>query len=73
MGKENEKFATKIDKQIELLSSRGMIFGSEEKAKENLLDIGYYRLGFYWFPFEITFPVQKREIIISKKEHCLRM
>lgn len=25
----------------------------EEKAKEILLDIGYYRLGFYWFPFEI--------------------
>jgi abortive infection bacteriophage resistance protein len=62
MGKENEKFATKIDKQIELLSSRGMIFGSEEKAKENLLDIGYYRLGFYWFPFEITFPrTEKRD------------
>lgn len=25
----------------------------EEKAKEILLDIGYYRLGFYWNPFEI--------------------
>lgn len=23
-----------------------------EKAKEVLLDVGYYRLGFYWFPFE---------------------
>ena len=25
----------------------------EQKAMENLLDIGYYRLGFYFFPFEI--------------------
>jgi len=25
----------------------------EIKAEEILLDIGYYRLGFYWFPFEI--------------------
>lgn len=27
-----------------------------EKAKEILLDIGYYRLGFYLFPFERTYP-----------------
>ena len=25
----------------------------ESKIKEFLLDIGYYRLGFYWNPFEI--------------------
>lgn len=30
-----------------------MIFKDEEKAKEILLDIGYYRLGFYWYFFEI--------------------
>jgi abortive infection bacteriophage resistance protein len=62
MDKENGKFATTIDEQIELLSSRGMTFGNEEKARENLLDIGYYRLGFYWFPFEVTFPrTEKRD------------
>ena len=34
----------------------------KEKVKENLLDIGYYRLGFYWFPFEVTFPrIEKRD------------
>ena len=27
--------------------------GDIEKAKEILLDIGYYRLGFYWHPFEV--------------------
>jgi abortive infection bacteriophage resistance protein len=26
---------------------------SDDKVKEFLLDIGYYRLGFYWYPFEI--------------------
>ena len=55
------KLATTIDNQIELLCSRGMTFGSKEKARENLFDIGYYRLGFYWFPFEETYPrVEKR-------------
>ena len=33
-----------------------MVFDDEEKAKEILLDVGYYRLGFYSFPYEITFP-----------------
>lgn len=44
--------AKTVDEQIELLQSRGMIIGNIEKAKEVLLDVGYYRLGFYWFPFE---------------------
>jgi len=49
------KFATSIEEQIATLKKRGMQFDSgEEKAKEILLDIGYYRLGFYWFPFEIN-------------------
>ena len=48
------KFATSIEEQIATLKNRGMQFDcGEEKAKEILLDIGYYRLGFYWFPFEI--------------------
>lgn len=48
------KAATTIDEQITLLQSRGMIFDFEiGKIKEILLDIGYYRLGFYWNPFEI--------------------
>lgn len=50
------KKALKIDEQISLLKERGVIFDYEEKAKEILLDIGYYRLGFYSFPFEKTFP-----------------
>lgn len=50
------KKATTLDEQLELLQNRGMIISNKNKAKEILLDIGYYRLGFYWFPFEQTFP-----------------
>ena len=46
------KVATNIDEQIDLLESRGMLLGDREKAREYLLDIGYYRLGFYWHYFE---------------------
>lgn len=45
------KKATTIEEQIQLLENRGMIISDKEKAKEYLLDIGYYRLGFYWFYF----------------------
>lgn len=46
--------ATNTIEQIKLLKTRGMILDyDEDKIKEFLLDIGYYRLGFYWNPFEI--------------------
>jgi conserved hypothetical phage abiD protein len=44
--------ATTVDEQIQILKKRGLIIEDEEKAKEQLLDIGYYRLGFYWFHFQ---------------------
>jgi abortive infection bacteriophage resistance protein len=48
------KFATTVDTQISQLKERGMNMDlGDKKAKEILLDIGYYRLGFYWNPFEI--------------------
>ncbi len=48
------RIATSFTDQIELLKSRGMTLDlEEEKVKEILSDIGYYRLGFYWKPFEI--------------------
>jgi len=37
-----------------------MAVEDEGKAKEILLDVGYYRLGFYWFPFETTYPKLNR-------------
>ena len=50
------KQATTLDEQITLLRSRGIIITNEHKAKEVLMDIGYYRLGFYLFPFEKSYP-----------------
>lgn len=46
------KKATTVQQQIELLEDRGMRISNKPKAKEYLLDIGYYRLGLYWYHFE---------------------
>ena len=45
------KQATTIEEQIQLLKERGITIKDETKVKENLMDIGFYRLGFYFFPF----------------------
>lgn len=51
--------AITLDQQVKLLRSRGMTINDVNKAKEVLLDVGYYRLGFYWFPFEKSYPAKK--------------
>lgn len=53
------KEAKTIDEQISILKGRGVGIPDESKAKEILRDIGYYRLGFYIFPFEKNFPKLK--------------
>lgn len=63
---ENSKIAITVKKQIEILRERGMSIDDEEKTIENLLDIGYYRLGFYWFPFEKTYPRK------DKRDHIFK-
>ena len=50
------KLATTIEQQLQILKSRGLTFLDEAKAREILLDFGFYRLGFYLFPFEKSFP-----------------
>lgn len=50
------KKATTIEQQIEILQSRNVIIEDMKKAKEILCDIGYYRLGYYFFPFEVSYP-----------------
>lgn len=50
------KKATTIAQQIEILKKRNVEIIDEKKAKEILLDIGYYHLGYYFFPFEVTYP-----------------
>ena len=67
-----KKMATNIDEQIALLEQRGMSIADKEKARECLLDIGYFRLGFYWFPFEKTYPRKTNrthEFKFPKKHH----
>ncbi len=63
----DKKFATNIDEQIAKLLDRGMAIEDTEKAKENLLDIGYFRLGFYWFPFEKSYPRKKNRDHLFKE------
>jgi len=47
--------ATSINLQVKKLKKRGMTLDlDEEKIKEVLLDIGYYRLGFYWYLSSFT-------------------
>ncbi len=60
------KTATTIEEQIAILKQRGMKIENERKAKENLLDIGYYRFGFYSFPFEKTYPA------LVGRDHCFK-
>lgn len=50
------KTATTIEEQIAKLRERGMLVSDIKRASEILLDIGYYRLGFYWFPMEKSYP-----------------
>ena len=50
------KRATTLEEQVTLLRNRGVGISSENKAKECLLDIGYFRLCSYLFPFEKTYP-----------------
>lgn len=51
--------ATTVEEQLALLKSRGMSIKDEAKAKEVLLDIGYFRLGFYCFPLEKSYPTKR--------------
>lgn len=52
----NMKKATTIEEQLARLSERGMTIGNRDTAANLLLDLGYYRLGFYWFPLEKSYP-----------------
>lgn len=64
----NLKIATNIEEQLAKLVERGMVIEDMEKAKENLLDIGYFRLGFYWFPFEKSYPRKRNRDHLFKDD-----
>lgn len=54
------KTATTTTEQIALLKQRGMIISNEQHVSNMLLSVGYYRLGFYWYPYEIPTSVGDR-------------
>jgi abortive infection bacteriophage resistance protein len=57
------KQATTVEEQIERLINRGMILDlGYEKTKEILSDIGYFRLGFYCFPFEVPQTINRTHL-----------
>ena len=47
-----------VPEQIEHLKELGLIISDDAKAFEILSDIGFYRLGFYMFPFEKKYPAK---------------
>ncbi len=61
------KRAFSYDEQIANLRRHGVIISDEDKAKEMLADMGYYRLGFYLHPFEITY-----HLVNSRRRHNVR-
>ncbi|MDE5842477.1 MAG: Abi family protein [Muribaculaceae bacterium] len=48
--------AKPLQQQIDKLRERGMIINDAEKARHILLEVGWYRMSFYWFPFETRYP-----------------
>ena len=49
------KTSRTIDEQIALLTSRGMLFGEENKARAYLNHISYYRLKGYWWDMQTDY------------------
>ena len=49
----DRKIAITIDEQLTRLQSRGMTISDIDHARKVLLSVGYFRMGFYWYGFEI--------------------
>lgn len=62
------KQSTTVDEQIALLEKRGMLISDPEQAGNQLLDLGYFRLGFYCFPFEVNYPNKEKRDHIYKQD-----
>lgn len=54
--------AKPLQQQIDLLRQRGMTVDDPEKARHILLEVGWYRMSFYWFPFETRYPDRLSEV-----------
>ena len=66
------KKATSLDEQLALIEERGLdTFYKDDDARKYLFDIGYYRLGFYLFPFEKSYPNKLNRTHEFKKGYTL--
>lgn len=66
------KKATSLDEQLALLKKRGLdAHFKDDDVKKYLYDIGYYRLGFYLFPFQIDYPNKLNRTHEFKKGYTL--
>lgn len=66
----NDEECVSIDDQVALLKERGVEISDDIYAKSILLEIGYYRLGFYLFPFEKIYPSKKQrthEVVLGTR------
>ena len=48
--------AKPLQEQVDLLIRRGMRVDDPERARQLLLEIGWFRMSMYWFPFETRYP-----------------
>ena len=58
--RKNGIYKKTILEQIAYLKKLGLNITNDDKAAEILSDIGFYRLGFYLFPFEKRYPSKAR-------------
>lgn len=71
--KDEIKKATSLDEQLALIKKRGLdTLYKDEDVKKYLFDIGYYRLGFYLFPFEKAYPNKLNRTHEFKKGYTLQ-
>ena len=69
--------AITVEEQIITLKTRGLVIENEDKAKEILKDIGYYRLRFYWYYFQAIVDIRNacshtRVIFDFKSEESIK-
>lgn len=51
-----------LEEQVELLVRRGMRVSDPERARQLLLEIGWFRMSLYWFPFETRWPDMRSDV-----------
>lgn len=64
--------AKPLQQQIELLRKRGMRIDEADRARGFLMEIGWYRMSLYWFPFELRYPDPVDPVHLFKPDTTFR-